>query len=143
MGMATTGNHASHGNINVTPLIDVLLVLLIIFMVIQPGLVHGLEAVAPHPAADATSAPDPRTVVIRVSRSAEGQPLYRLNNDAVAREALADSLRRIFAQRGDDTVFVQGDDALDYQQVLEVVNQAHAADVQNIGLLTPATLMKR
>ena len=141
MGMATTGTHRSH--INVTPLIDVLLVLLIIFMVIQPATVHGLNALAPHPPAAPDAAQDSRTVLVRLSKGPDGRLLYWVNGEPANLASVNTTLADLSATRDDRTIFVRADAALDYQPVLELINAAHAAGFQNIGLITQQLLIRQ
>ena len=125
-------------NINVTPLIDVLLVLLIIFMVIQPNTVRGLDTLVPQPPKkeDMNKEVDQRTIVVQV-QAAGGQPSYKINEDQVALDQLTARLTDIFSARNDKVMFVKGDKDLDFGKIAEVIGFGHQADVTNIGIITP------
>jgi biopolymer transport protein TolR len=136
MGMGGGGGGGARSDINVTPLIDVLLVLLIIFMVIQPSTMHGLDTLVPQPPKDKTAEPDARTIVVQVLGG--NQATYKINDDQVALDNLTARLTEIFSTRNDKVMFVKGDKDLDFGQVLPVINDGHAAGVDNIGIVTPA-----
>ncbi len=136
MGMGGGGGGGQRSDINVTPLIDVLLVLLIIFMVIQPSTMHGLDTLVPQPPKDKTAEPDARTIVVQVL--AGPQATYKINEDQVTLENMTARLTEIFSTRNDKVMFVKGDKDLDFGQVLPVINDGHAAGVDNIGIVTPA-----
>lgn len=132
---------ALSSQINVTPLIDVLLVMLIIFMVIQPTLTHGLDTLLPQPPKNpVASEPNPATIVVSVASSATGEPVYSINHTSLRKEALAPRLAEIFAARNDRQIFLQGDAALDFSTIAQVVDDAHRAGIDNIAILTPRTL---
>ena len=138
MGMGSDGaTGKAVSDINVTPLIDVLLVLLIIFMVIVPVTPKGLEALIPQPPKD-KSAPTPeQTIVVSLQANGKGAPSYLINQDVFAKSQLESKLAEIFATRQEKVMFVKGDASLDFSKVAEVIDMGHQAEVDNIGLITP------
>ena len=135
-GGGGTGKAVS--DINVTPLIDVLLVLLIIFMVIVPVTPHGLNTLVPQPPKNKDQQePNDRTIVVQVLANGKGEPSYKINDDTFAKSAIEPKLAEIFATRQEKVMFVKGDADLDYGKVAEVIDMGHQADVDNIGLITP------
>jgi biopolymer transport protein TolR len=135
-GGGGTGKAVS--DINVTPLIDVLLVLLIIFMVIVPVTPHGLNTLVPQPPKNKDqSEPNDRTIVVSIQANGKGQPTYMINSDVFAKSQIESKLAEIFATRQEKVMFVKGDADLDYGKVAEVIDMGHQAEVDNIGLITP------
>lgn len=121
--------------INVTPMIDVLLVLLIIFMLIVPAVSTGEKALAPRPArADAHVS---SAVVLEVLSKNGAEAGFRINQQNVSREDLPGRLEAIYANRADRVLFVKADDELAFAKVAGVIDVAHAAGVDRVGLLTP------
>ena len=139
MGMG--GGSAKGGamsEINVTQLIDVLLVLLIIFMVIVPVTPHGLNTLVPQPPKNKDQPENnDRTIVVQVLANGKGEPSYKINDDTFAKSAIEPKLAEIFATRQEKVMFVKGDADLDYGKVAEVIDMGHQAEVDNIGLITP------
>ena len=147
MAMSMGGGSASAPQMNVTPLIDVLLVLIIIFMMIvaqeKPNR-KGLEAQIPQPPAHPDAAPQPvRTIVIQLAETKSGTvPQLKINEQPVSWPELEPELARIFIQRAEKVAFVQGDDDVDFEYVAYVIDTARAAGVDRVGLL-PKELARR
>ena len=141
MSMSTGTSGGAVSEINVTPLIDVLLVLLIIFMVIVPITPKGLNTLIPQPPKDKNQQQDnERTIVVQVISNKGGPPGYKINDDDFAKSAIEPKLQEIFETRTEKVMFVKGDGDLDYDKVAEVIDMGHQAGVDNIGLLTPRVL---
>jgi biopolymer transport protein ExbD len=133
MGM-TVGNRAGQrAEINVTPMIDVLLVLIIIFMVITPTSYRGLKALVPQQAPDsATPLPPSLDIVVSVAKDRN----ITINEQPVAFEALSQRLTTLFHNASGNHFFVRGDRGLDYREVAEVIDIARGAGWDRIGLMT-------
>lgn len=136
--MAIENAHDSgrlQGDINVTPMIDVLLVLLIIFMVIAPVVPRGLDAALPQ----RSTMPSPRPespIVVTIANAGNGVLSYKINRDNVSIEELGNRLSSILAIRADKVVFVKGDDNLNFSTIARVVDIGRQAGAVRIGLLT-------
>ena len=138
MAMSMGGSGASAPQMNVTPLIDVLLVLIIIFMVIvAQSKEKGLEAQIPQPPAHPDSAPPPvHTIVIQLAETKGDAALdLKINEQPVSWRDLKPQLSDIFKQRAEKVAFVQGDDEVDFEYVADVIDTARAAGVDRVGLL--------
>ena len=138
MGMAAGSSGGAVASINVTPMIDVLLVLLIIFMVIQPTTPKGLEALVPQPPKNPENQPkdNDRTIVLQVLANGS-TPVYKINDQSFAKSDITSELTKIFSTRQEKVMFVKGDKDLDFAPVAEAISMGKAADVTNIGLMTP------
>ena len=136
--MAFSGGSPSSPQINVTPLIDVLLVLIIMFMiVVAQEKTTGDVAQIPQPTDQSDQAPPPsRTIVIQVVWAAKDQqPTLKVNTEEVAWGNLHDRLERIFLSRAEKVAFVKGDDDLNFEYVAQVIDIARNSGVDRVGLL--------
>ena len=137
MAMAVGGGTGGpKADMNVAPLIDVLLVLLIIFMVITPLTPHGLDVLAPQPPPPNQPPPPPdqdRTVVIVIDKDKN----IKLNQDPIEMSKLQDRLIEVFKTRAERVVFVKADKDLLFDTVAQAIDMAKGANIDRIGLMTP------
>jgi biopolymer transport protein TolR len=139
MSFSMAGGGARGPEINVTPLIDVLLTLIIVFMVVvSMDKEQGETAQIPQPDQKQTAqASQSRTVIIQVVWTKEDQtPTVKINQEDVRWEDLETRLAKIYLTRAEKVVFVRGDADVDFQYVADVIDVAHHAGVQRVGLLT-------
>ncbi len=131
-GRHRRGRSAAMSEINVTPFVDVMLVLLIIFMVAAPLLTAGVPLELPDTAANAL--PTEEEEPLTISMTADGMLL--IQNEEVAEETLIPKLRAIAAERTSDKVFLRADGAIPYERVAQVMGALNAGGFRNIGLVT-------
>jgi len=133
----TSGGYGLSSEINVTPLIDVLLVMLITFMVIVPVMPRGLDAALPSVASpDAANESARRPVLVQVE---QGQTTVRYLVDGVGleRSEVAPRLMELLSRRPVRQMLVKGDAKLDFGSVAVVIDAGYAAGAESVGLLTP------
>jgi biopolymer transport protein ExbD len=121
------------GDINVTPFIDILLVLLVIFMTITPVAPKGFRTNVPQAAPPNPDQTQPvETIVISLDRDGG----LHINQKEVELPALPDELHQIFKTRNDKTVFVQADSDLLFAQIAQIIDAAKSSGVEGVGLMT-------
>jgi biopolymer transport protein TolR len=127
--------------INVTPLIDVLLVLLIIFMLVVPHQRRGETAEIPRQNRPTETSARPDPIIIQLLGAGQGEsPELRINQDSVAWNALDSRLNEIFQLRADKVMFLKSDPEIDFQHVANALDIAHHAGVDRIALMDPDSL---
>ena len=133
MSFATTGNKSDPlSDLNLTPMIDVLLVLLVISMVSVPLLQRHLDLQIPVVRERSTSAPS-QSIVLEV----DARGSVSVNGQSIARQDLVTWLRRLYADRPDKLLFIKASGELEYQTVIDMFAAARAAGVKVLGLVPP------
>jgi biopolymer transport protein TolR len=132
MGIGLTGGRGGIvSDVNVVPLIDILLVLLVIFMII-PHRQVGLQASLPQQASDPAPVAPPEPILVQVASDGS----LRINGSVVQLDDLRGRLEQIFALRAHRVAFLQGDRSLEFQVVAQVLDLMHVAGASPIGLLS-------
>jgi biopolymer transport protein ExbD len=134
MGMIVGGKRGIVSEMNVVPLIDILLVLLVIFMII-PVYSTGLDAVIPQ---QSTQPPEQTPIdsgVVVIQVFADGT--LRINQEPVAWDVLGSRLEEVFKQRASRIAFIRGDGPVEFGVVAKVIDVMHTSGIASVGLLTP------
>ena len=133
MGMFVGGKRGIVSEMNVVPLIDILLVLLVIAMIVQ---VHttGEDALVPQPMADRIEIPQPEGVVV-IQVLADGS--LKINQEPVTFDKLGSRIEEIFKQRASRIAFIRGDRPVEFAVVANVIDVMHSSGIVSVGLLTP------
>jgi biopolymer transport protein TolR len=120
-------------DINVTPFIDILLVLLVIFMTIAPTVPTGLKASIPEQPPPGPQRQEPEKVIVL---SMDRNGVIKINENEIQASQLIEELQDILKTRNDRTIFVQGDDELLFSDMARLIDAAKGAGVERLGLVT-------
>ncbi len=133
MGMAVSGKKGPKSDINITPYIDILLVMLIIFMVITPVHQMDLDVKVPQPPPPEVqnTPPDPSIIVVSVGESAQ----IAINQELVDISALGPKLQEIYNARANKNMFISASPKLPYGDVVKIIDIAKGSGVGDIGLI--------
>jgi biopolymer transport protein TolR len=136
MGMSVGSKGGAMAEMNIVPLIDILLVLLIIFMAITPTISMGLNALVPQPAPPNQANQEQlqaKTIVVQVFSNGK----LKINEEDSSWDSLQARLDQIFKQRAEKIAFVKGDDTVFFGDVAKAIDIMRAAGIDKVGLLTP------
>jgi biopolymer transport protein TolR len=117
-----------NSELNVTPMLDVMLVLLVIFMAASAGVHHTLDVSLPQPCSDPCDGAGPITLEVLPG------PTYRLNGAAIAAAALATTLRQVYVNRPEKIMYVAGQPGVSYEAVVDAIDIAKSNGVRVIGI---------
>jgi len=136
MSMTSGACRGLSTDMNVTPLIDVLLVLLIIFMVVLPERHFGEKTEIPQPTTESSAQDQEETIVIQLHDAGLGKrPDLKINQQEVTWDGLEAKLQAIYQARADKVAFLKGDPEIDFEFVAEAVDITHRAGAERVGLM--------
>ena len=133
----TSGGNNLSAEINVTPLIDVLLVMLIIFMMIVPEMPRGLKSALPSPASGAAVVEAADHPILVEVKSGPTTALYVVDGADVKQAELVSSLAKLLSQTSARQMLLKADASLDFGVIAGVIDAGHAAGAESVGLITP------
>lgn len=136
-GSMHSDDDAPMSEINVTPLVDVMLVLLVVFMITMPVITHSIPISLPTASADAEQKAEPKDP-LRLSINAQGE--YYLGDQPTNREALSSALQQAKAANPDVVLAIDGDKAAAYDTVAQALHAAKAAGISKVGFVTETKL---
>ena len=140
----SSGGKGQTSDMNVTPLIDVLLVLLIIFMVVTPVPPKGLSTMLPQaPKNDGPSQPEGTVVVQLLDRGLGQEPTVKINQEGATWDSLQGRLTEVYKMRAEKVMFVKADDDIAFESVAKAIDIGHTSGVERIGLITFKTEMAK
>lgn len=122
----------SKAEINVTPLIDILLVLLIVFMIIAPTISRGLPTAVPQPTLNSQSITEQSNIILQISNDRT----YRLNGVELSESSLGREIHEVFANRAEKALFLQADGNLEYRDIARAIDRIRGTEPSiQIGFL--------
>ena len=126
-------SHPRNSELNVTPMLDVMLVLLVIFMAASVAMHHTVDVSLPQPCADLCDGPNPITLEVLPG------PTYRLNGTTIAAATLARTLRDVYVHRPEKLMYVAGQPGVTYEAVVDAIDIARSNGVRVVGIAPKAT----